>query len=529
MLAPPSKPTGVWASDGVFTDRVAISWTAVNGATSYEVFRDGGLLTTVTSTSHNDTSAAIGTVYSYQVKACNSAGCSALSPADHGHRAASPQEEVFPPDGAVPEGWEKTPGATAGWAVGSDDAFEGTLSLKSSDINDNESAAIEFTTTSPAGVLTFARKVSSESGYDYLSFYIDGVRQERWSGEQAWAVLSYPITAGVHTLKWEYAKDNIVSRGSDAAWIDLVKLPLTRARMDFDGDGRSDLPWRQQSTGENALWLMNGAAVQSNPLITPVPDPNWQIVGTGDFDGDGKADLAWRHGVTGDNAIWLMDGTDVKTGPLITAVPDLAWTLVGTGDFDADGKSDLLWRHAVTGDNAIWLMDGTDVKTGPLITAVPDLAWTLVGTGDFDGDGKSDLLWRHAVTGDNAIWLMDGTGVKTGPLITAVPDLGWALVGTGDFDGDGKSDLLWRHAVTGDNALWLMDGTDVKTGSFITTVPDIAWHIVAVGDYDGDGKSDLAWRHAGVGANALWLMDGVGVKTGSLIPWVPEPAWAIVQ
>ncbi|MBK7044165.1 MAG: fibronectin type III domain-containing protein [Rhodanobacteraceae bacterium] len=35
-----------------------------------------------------------------------------------------------------------------------------------------------------------------------------------------------PITAGAHTITWSYEKDDIVSSLSDAAWIDLVTLPV---------------------------------------------------------------------------------------------------------------------------------------------------------------------------------------------------------------------------------------------------------------------------------------------------------------
>ncbi len=37
-----------------------------------------------------------------------------------------------------------------------------------------------------------------------------------------WGEVSYPITAGEHTLKWVYAKDNSDSDGSGCAWIDDV-------------------------------------------------------------------------------------------------------------------------------------------------------------------------------------------------------------------------------------------------------------------------------------------------------------------
>ena len=89
----PSTPTGVSASDGTFTDKVQVSWTASAGATYYQVFRHTSnnsssaisLTSSHPSSPYNDTSAVAGTTYYYWVKACNSAGCSSFSASDSGN------------------------------------------------------------------------------------------------------------------------------------------------------------------------------------------------------------------------------------------------------------------------------------------------------------------------------------------------------------------------------------------------------------------------------------------------------------
>ena len=70
------------------------------------------------------------------------------------------------------------------------------------------------------------KKVSSESGYDYLKFFIDNVEINSWSGEDDWSLENYSISPGTHQFKWEYAKDFSVSSGADAAWIDDVVFPI---------------------------------------------------------------------------------------------------------------------------------------------------------------------------------------------------------------------------------------------------------------------------------------------------------------
>jgi len=45
-----------------------------------------------------------------------------------------------------------------------------------------------------------------------------------------------------------------------------------------------------------------GDSAEFVPLPT-VADVNWQLVATGDVDGDGKADLIWRNQSTGESSI----------------------------------------------------------------------------------------------------------------------------------------------------------------------------------------------------------------------------------
>ena len=85
---------------------------------------------------------------------------------------------------------------------------------------------------------------------------------------------------------------------------------------------------------------------------------NWTIVGTGDFNGDGKSDILWRD-TSGTVAIWLMNGfANVGSGGSRNGANH--WSVAETGDFNGDGKSDILWRDT-SGDVAIWFMNGIRV------------------------------------------------------------------------------------------------------------------------------------------------------------------------
>jgi hypothetical protein len=83
-----------------------------------------------------------------------------------------------------------------------------------------------------ADEISFYRKVSSESGYDHLRFYMDDVKLGEWSGEKDWELVTAQIPEGEHLLKWVYIKDFSVSNGDDCAWIDYITFPGTATIMD---------------------------------------------------------------------------------------------------------------------------------------------------------------------------------------------------------------------------------------------------------------------------------------------------------
>ncbi|MGW2443097.1 chitinase [Streptomyces sp. NPDC001675] len=76
--APPAAPTGL-KTGAVTSSSVALSWSAVAGATGYAVYRDGVRVQTASGTSATVTGLAPSTAYGFQVTATNDAGESAKS------------------------------------------------------------------------------------------------------------------------------------------------------------------------------------------------------------------------------------------------------------------------------------------------------------------------------------------------------------------------------------------------------------------------------------------------------------------
>lgn len=107
---------------------------------------------------------------------------------------------------------------TAGGANGSGYcAIPGNQGANSSECD----LTLEVTLDRPATV-SFNAKVSSESGYDWGRFLIDGTQMMQTSGNQDWTAYSYELTAGTHTLKWRYYKDSSAASNDDLFYVDDI-------------------------------------------------------------------------------------------------------------------------------------------------------------------------------------------------------------------------------------------------------------------------------------------------------------------
>jgi hypothetical protein len=110
--------------------------------------------------------------------------------------------------------------------------------------------------------------------------------------------------------------------------------------------------------------------------------PVWQIRGVVDFNADGKPDLLWHNQSTGQLYVWFMNGVTQSSASFLTpaSVPILAWQICQVGDFNADGKPDLLWRNQSTGQLYVWFMDGITQSSGSFLTPsqASNTSWQVV-------------------------------------------------------------------------------------------------------------------------------------------------------
>ncbi len=302
------------------------------------------------------------------------------------------------------------------------------------------------------------------------------------------------------------------------------RLPR-KARHDFDGDGISDVLWRNTTTGDVAIWLMDGMKINGGDFVAKGVSSDWDVKAIGDFNGDGKADVLWQN-TAGDVYIWIIEGTTMKTGGFAVRGMPGEWEVTALGDFNGDGNDDIMWRNSNSGDVYVWMMDGTDIKTGGgYVVKGMKSEWVVKAIADFNGDGTSDVLWRNTTTGDVAMWLLDGLSMSTGNYVAqAVPD-NWQIKGIADFDGDSKADVLWQNTVSGDVVIWFMNGLSIANGGFVQKGVPHDWQIKVVGDYSGDGKADILWQNSSSGDVYMYIMDGLTMSGGGMVSFGMPNDW----
>ncbi len=117
---------------------------------------------------------------------------------------------------------------------------------------------------------------------------------------------------------------------------------------DFDGNGKSDILWQNSTTGQIFIWFMNGTTYSSTGTPGSASPPQstvccsgvgngWSIQGVGDYDGSGRAGILWRQLTTGQVYIWLMNGATIgSTGS--PATPAAAWELAALAPYGCSNQ-----------------------------------------------------------------------------------------------------------------------------------------------------------------------------------------------
>lgn len=156
--------------------------------------------------------------------------------------------------GAVVEDFEDTEyavtitgGGSLPWTRTSAQSHSGSWSLRSGAISNNQASEAVVTVPPGATQLTFWYRTSSETagpGFegDRLTVHVDSTQVLRAQGETPWTVATVDVSSA-STVTFRYSKDNSVSSGEDAVYIDDLVFTIPSAELalvDTDGSELMD-------------------------------------------------------------------------------------------------------------------------------------------------------------------------------------------------------------------------------------------------------------------------------------------------
>ncbi len=248
------------------------------------------------------------------------------------------------------------------WTISQENPHSGTYCARSGNIGDRKESTMQlsFSTQSDDSV-SFWYKVSSEDGYDKLTFTLDGVEMLEASGEEGWSRKAVAVASGEHTIIFKYKKDYWSNEGSDCAWIDDLAIPTSGSNMTFIHDtvcqGQEyTFAGNTVSTSEVGTFVYSNTS--DNMITTLALDvidaPNVTISQAGDYYFFGYAMLV-AHGA--DSYLWNTG----ETSSTIFATPDngMVYSVTGYSEGGCSGEA------SVDMNNGIDEVGSIDVRLYP--------------------------------------------------------------------------------------------------------------------------------------------------------------------
>lgn len=343
---------------------------------------------------------------------------------------------------------------------------DGVDAIRTDTVEDEEYSGIEFTVNGPAKI-EFRWKVSSEKNFDYMVFTVDGYLRGLDSGEVDWKTVTTYVGPGAHNVDIYYFKDQAVSKGQDAGWIDkLVITPTTSAPVveTEEIEAYKGIYFRHQLTATNSPTSYAIGASSALPVGLTLHPETGLIYGSTPTAGSFPVTVEATNSFgTGTKTITINVGT-VEEG-LAAVVDAPAMTFSSTGDLPWVPQ----WLYARDGEDAARSGEIDNNQSSIMTTEVSGpckltFYWGVSSEADYDFLRFSiNGIEQEAISGEvgwtrKSFLLPAGTHVlkweyekdeftKSG-LDSGFVDL---LATHSDADGDGVHSDLEEHFGTSDS------------------------------------------------------------------------------
>ena len=165
--------------------------------------------------------------------------------------------------------WER-PDQQYRWEITSEGAHGGRYCARSGNYYtlNTESVLQLAVYLTDAGTLSYYRRVFSAEGSGGFLFWLDGELRDSLAGYVEWSEFQCPVSAGFHTLKFCYTKNQTKSRGSDCVWIDDIHLP----------QGIMLGPTSNDSTGNTEVVIADDVEGHGFGAVNPPGTVGWSYI-----------------------------------------------------------------------------------------------------------------------------------------------------------------------------------------------------------------------------------------------------------
>lgn len=403
------------------------------------------------------------------------------------------------PSGSLPVGFSTD--GNANWLASNSDSYTGIQSAKAGKILDNQSTNLRFSYTSLNQTqMMFAWRVSSETNFDLLRFYVNGVEHVpgiSGNGGPWQRITSSVLPPGTINYTWTYSKDGSLSTAFDTGWVDQIQVIELNA---------------------------NGLIVESGSIGfgTLIPDPGSRlhVVGSSSFQGNSRftsGSITAFEGLSGSLQRLSTGESYLVAGPGISVVTQSNGQVSVASTIISEPSADINASYVVLSSTA----------------SLPNERTLIAGSGIsiIDGGPGGNVVISNlgAITGSNSSF-------SSSNVTTAIPYQGFT---TGSFIvPSGVSTItvkMWGAGGGSGNYAPNSQGGGAggfTSGTINVTPGEILYYIVGGGGLGTSGASGIGgnggWGGGGYGSRGDASGGGGGGYTGFFSGPTPTQANAIM-